>query len=146
MGWLDRILVRSPGDYPRFAAATVLLLATDVALVVGSFARLHGGLVRVASALARVVPGSPPAVRVVWAVKVVDDRVPGDRTCLVRSLSAEFLLRLYGIDPEHRIGVHPDDDLEAHSWLELDGEVLIGDVEDLDRYQPLPSLNERVRS
>jgi hypothetical protein len=30
--------------------------------------------------------------------------------------------------------------MKAHSWLELGDEVLIGDLEDLSQYDPLPSL------
>ena len=143
MGLWHRLLARSPGDYPRFATAAVLLLAIDVAVTVGSFERLRNGLVRVATALARLVPGTPHPVRVVWAVEVADDRVPGDRKCLVRSLSAEFLLRLYGVEPLHRIGVDPTGEFEAHSWLEYDDEIIIGDLDDMDRYEPLPPLNDQ---
>lgn len=143
MGVVDRIRRRSPADYPRLIVAACLLLAVDVALEGCSFARLHGGLVRVGETLDGLVPGNPPLGRVVWAVEAADVRIPGDRTCLVRSLSAEMLVRLYGFEPRHRIGVDPDDEFAAHSWLEYDGEVVIGDDVDLDRYEPLPPLQAR---
>lgn len=140
MGALARLRARSPGTVPRVATAAVLLLVIDVAVVVLPFARMRRALLGTADALARIVPGHPSVHAVIWAVEVADGRVPGERKCLVRSLTAEFLLRLYAITPEHRIGVHPQEDLEAHSWLEYDGDVLIGDLEDLEKYEPLPPL------
>lgn len=60
----------------------------------------------------------------------------------MRSLTAEALLRLYAFTPDHRIGVtkEKETDMKAHSWLEIDDNVLIGNLEDLSRYEPLPSL------
>lgn len=146
MGWTSRFRALSVGDYPRLATAVALLLVIDLAVVVLPFARFRNGLVRAASTLGAVVPGTPSATRIVWAVEVADAKLPGERTCLVRSLTAEVLLLLYDIRPSHRIGVHPDDGLEAHSWLELDGDVVIGDLEDLSRYEPLPPLDDHPQS
>lgn len=142
MSRLGRIRRRSPGHYPRVAAAACLLLTVRVAVVALPFAKLRRALLRAADASRRVVPGEPIPAAVVQAVEIADRALPGDRSCLVRSLSAETLLRLYGVVPVHRIGVDPEDDLEAHSWLELDDEVLIGDLEDLARYEPLPALED----
>lgn len=144
MNWIERLLARSPADYPRIATAAVLLVSIQVAVAVLSFSRFRGALLRGSTALARVVPGSPPAPRVVWAVEVADAKLPGERKCLVRSLTAEALLRCYGVRPRHRIGVDPEDGLEAHSWLEHDGTILIGDLEDLSRYEPLPALDDHA--
>lgn len=60
----------------------------------------------------------------------------------MRSLTAEALLRLYGFTPKHRIGVakETETEMKAHSWLEFQDDVLIGELEDLSRYEPLPSL------
>jgi len=128
------------GDTLRFGTAAVLLPCLYVAVSVVSFARLRTGLLGVFGRLA--VPGSPGPKRIVWAVTTTDRYLPGERKCLVRSLTSEVLLHLYGHCPQHRIGVDRagDTGVEAHSWLEYDGEVLIGDVPDLDRYEPLPSL------
>lgn len=35
---------------------------------------------------------------------------------------------------------------EAHSWIEYDGDVILGYLEDLSRFEPLPPLNETDRS
>jgi hypothetical protein len=90
----------------------------------------------------RIVPGTPTHIRVVSAVKLADHHLPGSRKCLTRSSTAEVLLLLYGFAPEHRIGVakEGDGEISAHSWLKLDDEVIIGELDDHARFDPLPSL------
>ncbi|WP_424016474.1 lasso peptide biosynthesis B2 protein [Halorientalis pallida] len=142
MGKLGAFVRISTGDRVRLLTAAVLLPVVRVALAVISFARLRAGLVRVADSTASFIPGSPRPERIAWAVDAADRTVPGDRTCLVRSLTTEALLRAYGHDPVHRIGVDRSEDgaVEAHSWIEYDGDVLIGQLDDLARYEPLPPL------
>lgn len=139
---IRRFLSSSPGDQARLSAATVLLIMISIGFVVGSFSRIRRYLLWSCDTISSVVPGSPTPARVVSAVDVADRLIPGERTCLMRSLTAEALLRLYAFTPEHRIGVAKEsgDDMKAHSWLELRGDVLIGDLEDLSQYKPLPSL------
>lgn len=148
MGRLRAFAAMSTGDRVRFLSATALLLAVRLSVVVVPFARLRVALVRIGDAAARVVPGSPRPARVAWAVDAADRNVPGDRSCLVRSLTTETLLRAYGHEPVHRIGVDRGDDgaVEAHSWIEYDGDVLIGQLDDLGRYEPLPPLAAGDRS
>lgn len=92
--------------------------------------------------MASYIPGSPSPERVTWAVDAADRTVPGERTCLVRSLTAETILCLYEYKPVHRIGVDRSNDgeVKAHSWIEYDDEVLIGELENLSDFQPLPPL------
>ena len=140
--FLQAFLSSSLGDQARVILATALLISVSVGFAIGSFSRIRHGLVRASTTLAPVVPGTPTAERVVSAVDVADRSLPGHRTCLMRSLTAETLLRLYAFTPEHRIGVTTEttDGMKAHSWLELHDTVLIGDLENLSQYEPLPSL------
>ncbi len=89
------------------------------------------------------IPGSPTPVELASLVESADWYLPGSRTCLVRSLTAETLLRLYGYSPVHQIGVKKDttDELEAHSWIEYEDDILLGDLEDLSAYSRLPPLD-----
>lgn len=143
MGRLSGFLAASVGDQARLLTAATLLLAVRVGVFVLPTERCRRLLVTPATACARFVPGSPSPARVARAVEVADRNLPGHRTCLMRSLTTEALLRLYDHEVDHRIGVDktPDGEFEAHSWIEHDGEVLLGDLEDLSRFQPLPSLN-----
>jgi hypothetical protein len=134
----------SIGDYPRLVAATCLLVIVRIAIVTVPFSRLRTSLLNFASTVAAVVPGTPHSHRVVWAIEAADAKIPGERTCLMRSLTAETLLRLYGYEPEHKIGVKRtgDDGMHAHSWLEHEDDILIGDQDDLSSFDPLPSLGQ----
>lgn len=141
--------VRLPlGDKVRVLLAAGLLLTTRVGLFVVSFARFRRLLLSAATILA--LPGSVAPRRVAAAVDAADRTIPGERTCLMRSLAAETIHRSYGHGVTHRIGVDPNasdatsravvDGFEAHSWIEFDDEILLGDLEDLSRYHPLPPL------
>ena len=80
--------------------------------------------------LRRATPPNAPAratstTRLVWAV---DQRLPGSRTCLSRSLALWYLLLLQGVRTELRIGVRPGGaPLDAHAWVEHDGRPLNDD-------------------
>lgn len=137
-------LFRVPhGDKLRGLLSVVLLLTVPVALWLTSFSTVRTALLGTAARGRALVPGDASPHRVVRAVVVADARLPGSRSCLVRSLASEALLRLYGHVPTHRIGVDPgaEDGFAAHSWLEHDGDVLIGDIEDMARYEALPPLD-----
>ena len=146
MGLIGQLRGLSLGDHARLLAASGLLVVARVGFVVWSLSGLRNLLLR-AVAVGSVVPGSPRPVRIIWAVDRADRYLPGSRTCLMRSVTSETLLRLYGYAPTHRIGVdRTGDDVEAHSWIEHDGTVLIGGTGDLSRFEPLPPLNERGES
>lgn len=133
------------GDQLRLLSGAVLLVSFSIAFAVGSFSRIRRYLLYVASRISPVVPGSPAPEQVIAAVTTADRYVPGYRTCLMRSLSAEVLLRLYGVVPVHYIGVdNTTDEFEAHSWLEYEGRILIGDTVDLSKFETLPPLDEHA--
>lgn len=143
MGRLVGFLSASTGDKFRLLLSVVLLPVVSTGIDPFSFSRVRAVLLWTAGASSTLTPGTPTPVRTVWAVKTADRQLPGDRTCLVRSLTGETLLRLYDFSPDHRIGVDKgaDGTVEAHSWLEHDGRILIGELDDLCRYEPLASLN-----
>lgn len=144
MSLVSRLRGLSPGDYARLLAASGLLVYARVGLAVWSLTGVRGMLLWLTSFVSGTVPGSPAPARVTGAVAAADKYLPGSRTCLMRSVTSETLLRLYGYAPTHRIGVDKgDDDFEAHSWIEYDGEVLIGGQGDLSRFETLTALNER---
>ena len=89
--------------------------------------------------------GTPVSVtpqRIAWAIQRVADRLPMRTTCLVRALAGYAMSRRLGWLPELRIGVLPHriDDrtpLRSHAWIEHEGRVLIGHIDDLGDYAPL---------
>ncbi|MDS0300234.1 lasso peptide biosynthesis B2 protein [Halogeometricum sp. S1BR25-6] len=143
MSKLSTFLSYRTGDQIRLLSAVGLLLSLPTVVSTAQFARTRTRLLWMSERVGRLVPGNPTPERIVQTIEVVDRALPGERTCLVRSLTAETLLRLYDYRPIHRIGVEKESDqVKAHSWLEHQGEILIGDLDDLSRYEALPPLND----
>lgn len=96
---------------------------------------------RVVRSLVAVLPpyaavGDPD--RIAWAVRCADVHLPGTGTCLTKATVGEALLAASGHQATVRLGVaKPDATFRAHAWVERDGRVLIGDLDDLDRYASL---------
>jgi hypothetical protein len=61
-------------------------------------------------------------------------------TCLPKALVGYRLLSKQGFPVHFHIGVKKGkgQDLEAHAWLSLDGEVIIGNLSDLSEFSELP--------
>lgn len=80
--------------------------------------------------------------KIVWAVELSSRFMPGGVKCLARALTTKVLLDWYWYTPDLRIGVAKSDSgqLEAHAWIENQGQVIIGNLADLSRFTPLPSL------
>lgn len=80
--------------------------------------------------------------KIVWAVNAASRYMPGGVKCLARALTAQVLMTYHGHTPELRIGVAKGEggNLEAHAWIEYQGRVAIGNLKDLSRFIPLPSL------
>jgi hypothetical protein len=79
-------------------------------------------------------PSTHPS-RWVVAVARVGRRGPRRWTCLERSTALWWLLQRAGFAAEIKIGVAPlDDSLEAHAWVELDGDVLGDDPGAVEEY------------
>jgi Transglutaminase-like superfamily len=80
--------------------------------------------------------------QIVHAVELSSRYLPGEVLCLPRALTMQVLMRHQGYAPQLRIGVAKgaQGDLEAHAWVEHQGNVVMGYVRDLARYTPLPSF------
>lgn len=80
---------------------------------------------------------------VTLAVRRASRVIPAS-TCLPQALATYSMLTRRGILAEVRIGVAKDGrrGFEAHAWVELDGAVLIGQLRDLHRFEPLPRLSQ----
>ena len=77
---------------------------------------------------------------VAWAVERAALAVGG--TCLPKAFVGEWLLRRRGQSVDMRVGVAKDASggLDAHAWLEVEGETIIGAVEEMGRFSTFPSL------
>jgi hypothetical protein len=80
---------------------------------------------------------------IVWAVEVSSCYTPGQVKCLARALTTKTLLNWYGYSAELHLGIaKTTSGIEAHAWVEYQGHIIIGNLQDLGRFTPLPSLNE----
>lgn len=110
-----------------------VLAVARVGLSLTSFRRTAHALGQLPVASGR----SPPREDIRWAVETAGNQVPG-ATCLVRGVTAHSLCRRYGYPSRLCVGVdRTGDELLAHSWVEIDGDVLVGDDVDLDRFERL---------
>jgi Transglutaminase-like superfamily len=83
--------------------------------------------------------------RLIWAVNVVSRYLAPGSKCLARALTTQLILAWHGHSGELRIGVAKSEAglLEAHAWVEVQKQVVIGHLSDLARYQPMPNLSEQ---
>jgi len=128
----------------RLLAALRLLWFARIGLWTMSFRRLRSRL----KAMEQPVDCSgPPASmdELVWCIEAASRYVPA-ATCLARSMAAQVLLQRHGYNSTLRIGVARGrhGPLEAHAWVECAGRVVVGEVENLERYTPLPSADAAV--
>jgi hypothetical protein len=115
--------------------ASVVLAATRLALRALTWRRavalLDGPLP------ARRSPTRGPA-EVAAAVLAASRLLPGTSSCLAQALAGRILLRREGLPCELRIGVNRTSHrgIEAHAWLESEGQVVLGIAE--PKYAPFP--------
>jgi Transglutaminase-like superfamily len=108
------------------------------------FSRWHPLLLaRAAAALEGRAGVRPPSAEdVAWAVGVAAEWLPGAYKCLPRAYAAHWLLARHGHASEVQVGVARDTagHVEAHAWVVHGGRVVVGAVEDLQRFVRLPDL------
>jgi hypothetical protein len=85
-------------------------------------------------------PGGAEADEIVWSVRTASRLVPG-ASCLTQALVAHSLLDRRGLENELRIGVARSATgvFEAHAWIERNDMVVLGGLEDLDRFTIMPT-------
>ncbi|MCG6136157.1 MAG: lasso peptide biosynthesis B2 protein [Nostoc sp. LLA-1] len=141
---LRKFLRLSAGDRNFLIVTFFLLAAIRLGLVLIQFNQLLKLLTKISHSREPLPLPSTNQVsvgKIVWAVNKVTHYVPGAK-CLARALTTQVLMRRYGHSGELRLGVAKAETgkLEAHAWIESQGLVIIGNIPDLSRYMPLPSL------
>ena len=74
---------------------------------------------------------------IVWSVTMASLYTPGGAKCLVKALATQLLLNRYGYPHQLHIGVAMGETntVEAHAWIEYQGQVIMGALQDLHRFQ-----------
>jgi len=142
---LLKVLKRSPQDYILLLTTFSLLAAIRLGLFLLPFRILLWLLRTISRPATHASANGINAVRnIVWAVEVSSRCMPGGAKCLARALTAKVLLNWYGYAPDLKIGVAKNNGgiLEAHAWIEHQGQVVIGQLNDLSRFIPLSQMQK----
>lgn len=140
-----RKLVGLKGADRHLLLRTFLLLSSiRLGLWLLSFQTLQKLLARVSQPATSTVKLEPRSIgNIIWAVNLSSRYMPGQVKCLARALTTQVLMKQSDYTAELRIGVAKGESgkLEAHAWIEHQGRVVIGYLQDLSRYTPMPSLD-----
>lgn len=139
---LLKFIALSSGDHQLLLKTFMLLGLVRLGLRLLPFPTLRKVLVsisRVKSFPSKV--NQTQVAKSVWAVNQSSRYMPGGVKCLARALTTQVLMSRRGYPAELCIGVAKNETgkLEAHAWIESQGQVLIGQLQDLSRYTLLPS-------
>jgi Transglutaminase-like superfamily len=85
--------------------------------------------------------------QIIWAVQASGKYTPGGAKCLAKALTTQKLMLSHGYVPELKIGVGKSSagEFEAHAWIEYEGQVVMGALDNLAQFKPLPPLKEPSR-
>ena len=132
----ERFRALNARDRALALEATVVLVLAWVGLRIVSFCLLRRFLHRCLwfGSFERA-----PLDRIGWAVTAVARRSPVRITCLAKALAADAMLRRDGRVSELRFGVRRPRHgaLEAHAWVECEGCIVVGHLDELGEYAPL---------
>lgn len=90
--------------------------------------------------------GSPKTVhqsyrvaRIIWSINMASRCLPGNTKCLARALATQVLMNWHRYVSELHIGVNktPEGTFRAHAWIEYQGKVIVGNLQDLTQFTPL---------
>ncbi|NET30807.1 MAG: lasso peptide biosynthesis B2 protein [Cyanothece sp. SIO1E1] len=140
---LRKFLGLGEGDRHLLVKAFILLGFVRLGLWLLPFRILLQLLTKISHTICKLRGLKPVSIgKVIWAVNLSTRWIPGGAKCLARALTTQFFLQRSGYSSELRIGVAKDaiGKLEAHAWIEIQGQVVIGHLSDLSRYTTLPSF------
>jgi hypothetical protein len=120
--------------------AILLLAAIRLGLWLLPFHRLRRFLIGIAQLGYRSPKGHQISInRVVWILAAARRYIPGVR-CLAQAMAAQILLTRCGYLTYLRVGIArgTKGQLEAHAWAEIQGEIVVGGLNNISLYTPIP--------
>jgi Transglutaminase-like superfamily len=141
---LSKLFQLKKTDRQVLLESCLLLSSIRLGLWLLPFGKLQKILVKISSSR-KVSPGLQ-IKQIITAVNRSSYYSPGNVKCLARALTTEFLLTKYGYCPLLRIGVAKGEQgtLEAHAWVEEQGKIVIGYLQDLDKFTVFSSLKRKL--
>lgn len=104
------------------------------------FGKVRAWLAAFSSKWTTTTPGLTISVPfIAWAVSAASRHTPGGAMCLVKALTTQLLLNHYGYTHQLHIGVtrNAQQVFEAHAWVEYEGQVIMGYLDNLDQFNRL---------
>ena len=138
-------LLRLPNKEKWLLGQTYIVLGSSrLGLRYLSFQRLHHLIDKLSNRLIQAKGISELTLeQIISAVETSTYYMPGQPQCLSRAITAKIILAVYGYHCNLKLGVTktPMSSLEAHAWIEYEGNVLIGGGQELNRFVSLPSID-----
>jgi hypothetical protein len=121
-----------------FIKSLILIIFIRLTLTLLSFSRVKKISKRIS-----IPPNNSKATStiedIIWSVRVVSPYVPR-ATCLTQAITAQILLSRYNQQSKLKIGVMKEEEFEAHAWLEIDDEIVLGKSE--KEFVPILDLDQ----
>ncbi|NJM75618.1 MAG: lasso peptide biosynthesis B2 protein [Acaryochloridaceae cyanobacterium RU_4_10] len=144
MKWVLKFFRLSGRDRSFLIKTYVLLTLVRLGLWLFPFEKLWKALVRLGRYRNQNAPLriGPIVHRAIWAVNWSSKLTPGGAKCLARALTVKVLLDRNQCPADFKIGVAKNSagKFEAHAWIEVEGTVIIGQLQNLEQFTPMPSL------
>lgn len=81
-----------------------------------------------------------PVYQLLWSIQTASRFLP-KATTLTEALAGKVLLARYGYDSKLHVGViKVGETLQGHAWLTQGGDVVLGELEDLNLFRPLSTV------
>jgi hypothetical protein len=139
---LRKFLKLSRQDQLLLIHATIVLAAVVVGLRLFPWRTLQGRLVRQGLRASRFgATRRRHAQQIARAVRIASSCIP-KATCLPRALAAQYLLIRNAYPAELQVGVakNAEQKLDAHAWVTIGSDIVIGGVDDLKHFVPLSPM------
>ena len=141
------LLLKHKGGKKLFVQTYVFMMLIRLGLFMLPFRQLQD-LISQASrlkVLARLSSNTTISA-IVLSVNRSSKYSPGNVKCLARALTTAVLMSIYSFPYKVNIGVAKDKDnnLEAHAWVESQGNAIVGNLPDLSRYVAMSPLGENL--
>lgn len=127
--------------------AALLLTVVRLGLTTLNYPTTRRVIERRATRFRGRIEGRATPARIAWAVVTVANRMPLRTSCLPRAIVGHVMLVRRGYLSDLRIGVLPRragdaQPLQSHAWMECEGTVLIGELDNLGEYAVLTACGE----
>lgn len=127
MNKINSFLEQTPNRRILLIRSIVLILFIRLSLSLFSFSSVR----KFSNRLSRPINNSNKnsIEDILWSVRTASLYAPGV-TCLTQAIVGQILLSRYNYMPILKIGVINKENFEAHAWIELNNEIILGNFEE----------------